>query len=213
MTRQTGTWRKLGLVLPMAVFLLSACVDGMAGGGRDAPTAVLVAGGQLTIAGPRGFCIDKSASRDSAKGTFVLLGSCASLSGSTAAARPRDLAVVTVSAYPGGGAATDFAAGFPAMAKFLSSAPGRAALSRSGKAATVQILAITSRDGVMFIHAADSAPAPGQRVEADYWRALMALKGQIVTLSVLGLKSQPLAADAKLALLQSFAAKLQAANR
>jgi predicted small secreted protein len=212
-TMETGTWRKPGLLLAMAALLLSACVDGMAGAGRDAPTAVVVAGGQLTIAGPRGFCIDKSASRDSAKGAFVLLGSCASLSGSTTAARPRDLAVVTVSAYPGGGAATDFAAGFPAMAKFLTSAPGRAALSRSGKAATVQILAITSRDGVMFIPAADSAPAPGQRVEADYWRALLALKGQIVTLSVLGLKAQPLPAEAKLALLQSFVTKLQAANR
>lgn len=217
MTTRAWAWHRPRLLTLLAGFLLTGCVGGLSNSALDAhraaPSAIQVAGGRLTIVGPRGFCVDTSASRDAASGAFVLMGSCASLSGSLTAARPRDLAVVTASAYPDGGAAAEFAASFPAMASFLTSPAGRAALSRSGKAASVQILAITSRDGVMFIHAEDRAPAPGQDVELDYWRALLALKGQIITLSVLGLKAQPLGPDAKRSLLEAFVAKVQAANR
>ena len=98
------------------------------------------------------------------------------------------------------------------MAKFLGSPAGRAALSRSGKAASLTIAEISSAGKVMYIRASDSAPAPGQEVEQEYWRALLAVRGQIVTLSVLGLKASPMSSADKRALLEQFVARVQAAN-
>ena len=123
MTTRAWTWHRLRLLTLLAGFLLSGCVAGLPNGAHhDAPSAVQVAGGQLTVVGPRGFCVDTSASRDTASGAFVLMGSCASLSGSLAAVKPSEMAVVTASAYPGGGAAAEFTASFPVMAGFLTSA-------------------------------------------------------------------------------------------
>ncbi|MFO1174793.1 MAG: hypothetical protein U1E48_06245 [Paracoccaceae bacterium] len=198
-----GRWR---LALGLAV-LLGGCVESST---ADAPKSVLVAGRMVTIAAPQGFCVDKAASRDSAKGTFVLMGSCASLTGSFTASRPRDPAILTASVYPGGGA--NFAAALPGMATFLASPAGRAALSRSGKAASVTIGAIGTEGGVMYIRASDSAPAPGQEVEPEYWRAILSVKSSIVSLSVLGLKAHPLSTEAKRALLERLVARVVAAN-
>ncbi|MBS0573340.1 MAG: hypothetical protein JSS08_08845 [Proteobacteria bacterium] len=201
-------WRQRHLAAGLALALaLGGCVDT---GSGNAPKEVLVAGRLVTIAAPQGFCIDRSASRDGAKGAFVLMGSCASLSQSFTASRPRDPAILTASVYPGG---DNFEAGLPGMAAFLASPAGRKALSRSGKAASVTIGAISTEGPVLYIRAADSAPAPGQEVEPEYWRAILTAKGQIVSLSVLGLKAHPLASGDKQALLRRFVARVQAANR
>jgi hypothetical protein len=170
-----------------------------------------VAGGAVTVGGPSGYCVDPGASREGPGGAFVLLGSCASISGSFTALSPRRPGILTASVAPGSGDET-FAAAFPSMARFLASPAGRAALSRTGKAETVEIVTITSAGDVMYVHARDAAPAPGQEVEADYWRALMAVNGQIVTLSVLGLRDRPVPPEAKLALLESFVKKVRALN-
>jgi hypothetical protein len=64
----------------------------------------------------------------------------------------------------------------------------------------------------MYIRARDGAVAPGQEVEPEYWRALMSIKGQVVTLSVLGLREKTLSPDVKLRLLKDFVARMRVAN-
>lgn len=192
---------------------LSAGGSGSARSAKSAPARMVVADGALVIAGPAGYCVDTTASHDGAGGAFVLLGSCASLSGSAASRTPANPAILTASVFAGSGDDAAFAASFPAMARFLSSDAGRAALSRSGQAQSVVIAQITSANAVMLIRASDRAPAKGQDVEAEYWRALMSVKGQIVTLSVLGLRDLPLNAEVKRQLLEAFVAKVRAANR
>jgi hypothetical protein len=195
-----------------ALLALSACVPAAPSGeraARPAPARMAVAGGAVTVGGPSGYCVDPGASREGPGGAFVLLGSCASISGSFTALRPKRPGILTASVAPGSGDET-FAAAFPSMARFLASPAGRAALSRTGKAETVEIVTITSAGDVMYVHARDGAP--GQEVEADYWRALMAVNGQIVTLSVLGLRDKPVPPEAKLALLESFVKKVRALN-
>lgn len=98
------------------------------------------------------------------------------------------------------------------MAKFLSSSVGRAALSRSGKAESVQIAQIASVRDVLYIRASDTAEARGQGVEAEYWRALMMVKGRIVTLSALGLRDLPLEPGVKRSLLEAFVARVRVVN-
>lgn len=200
--------RQGGLLAFCAAGLLVGCV--MEGGG-SAPTSVSV-GDQITVAGPSGYCVDTSASRTGDSGAFVLLGSCASISRSLMAARPKYPAILTASVSGGGPDTDTFKASFPSMAKFLSSAAGRAALSRSGKAASVNIAQIGSAGDAMTIRATDTAAAPGQNVEPEYWRALMSIKGQIVTLTVMGLKDKPLSSEVKRALLDAFIARIRAVN-
>ena len=64
----------------------------------------------------------------------------------------------------------------------------------------------------MYIRASDRAAAKGQEVETEYWRALMSLNGEIITLSVLGLRDLPMKSEVKRQLLESFVARVRAAN-
>lgn len=175
--------------------------------------SMAVADGTVTIAGPPGYCIDPSASHEAHTGSFILLGSCASLAGSADSARPKTAAILTATISPSGAGEADLSGFFPTMAKFLQSDAGRAALSRSGKAKTVKILKITSVGDVMFVSVRDTARAQGQDVEPDYWRALFALNGQMVTLSAISLKTMPLDQSAKRALLEKFVAKVKTTSK
>ncbi|MGB7268160.1 MAG: hypothetical protein WBC90_01420 [Albidovulum sp.] len=204
--------RRLVAALAGAILVVqvAACVDGQGFG--FAPTRITVAKGNVTIAGPSGYCIDTKASRVSAARAFVLLGSCASLSGTVGGQRPQSPAILTATIS---GAVPDeaaFADNLPAMRRFLSSPVGRAALSRSGQASSVSIIEIETVGNVMYIHARDTAAATGQNVEPDYWRAVTTAKGQIVTLSVLGLRDKPISSRGKRALIEQFVARLRNVN-
>jgi len=213
-TGSTG-WRDVlrGTARLLAALVL-ALAAGPLGAETAAPTSAVVADGKLTLAAPRGFCVDKGASRSGKKGSFILFGSCAALANSTSAARPKLPAILTASALPGSATPAEFAASFPSMAKFLSSDTGRAALSRSGKAKTVRIRRVIAVGDVLYLNATDTSQGEhGEQFEPDYWRALFIVKGQIVTLSVLALDDMPLTSDAKRALLEKFVAKVKSVNR
>lgn len=206
-----GAIRRLGWLAAWVMLLLSA---GMAGAQNSAPTSAVVADGELTLAAPRGFCVDKGASQAGDKGAFILFGSCASLANSTKAAQPKQPAILTASALPGTTTAEEFKASFPSMAKFLASDIGRAALSRSGKARTVKIRQVIAVRDVLYLSATDTSKGErGEHFQPDYWRALFVLKGQIVTLSVLALEEMPLDSAAQRALLEKFVAKVKSVNR
>jgi hypothetical protein len=191
--------------------LLGACVPVAETGGSAAPTrmAVSVGGAALTIAGPRGYCIVPRDSRSSDDGAFVLLGSCASIAARAGASALSDPAILTASVSTGG---AGIEAGFPRMAEFFRSEAGRRALSRSGKAESVEVLHASSRNGVFFLQVRDRSTAGDAGVGTDYWRAIMAVRGQIVTLTVLALKDQPLEAAKKRAVLEAFIARIRAEN-
>lgn len=174
--------------------------------------ALAVSGGAVTVTGPSGYCIDRSASRDGEGGTFVLFGTCAALSGSPSAGQPGKPAVLTASVAPGTVDAATFAASYPAMARFFRSDPGRAALSRAGRAATVSLAEVSSTADVLYLHLTDSAGASGQAVEPDYWRAITVLGGRMVTLSAMSLSDRPLSSAEKRQVLDAFVARMKAAN-
>jgi len=206
--------RALALGLAALAGLEGCTLDTGSPGGpqRWVPEEIKVAGGAVTVRGPTGYCVDTSASRDGQKGAFVLLGSCASLQGKSSGKRPANAAVLTAAVSSRGSDATPFRSTFQAMTGFLASKAGRTALSRNRHPDSVRILAAVADGDVLYIHATDTAPARGQRLEADYWRALMAVHGQIVTLTVLGLKDMPLGSEVKRAILKNFAAAIGARN-
>ncbi len=177
----------------------------------NAPATMSVAGGDVVVAGPDGFCVDPVASHDGVpgRGAFVLLGSCQSISGAGGAARPPIRAILTAAVSAGRAGAT-VSGNENHMIAFFRSDTGRRALSRSGKASTVRVLSISAKGGVVFVHARDTSPFPGQAVSPDYWRAVFDLNGRIVTLSVIGVPQAPFTDRTALRTLAAFVANVRA---
>ena len=191
---------------------LTACEG--AGFGLGAPrgdSRIAVAGGEVVVAGPRGYCVDKSATRDAADSAFVLMASCASVTQSERAPTPRvaGVLVASVAAPDGGAPVTESMEAFGA---FFNSDAGRAALSQTGQAETVEVLETSTAEGVFFVHARDSSDGLAEDVRDEYWRALFDVKGRLVSASVFGTEAQPFSTDAGRALLAQFVAQIRAAN-
>lgn len=130
-----------------------------------------VLSGAMQVAAPAGYCVDKQSARQQADGAVVLIGRC-----SGASQQPPALISVTIGAA---GSAGVLAGGDAALAAFFRSPNGRAALSRTGSAETVQILATANFDGAFALHIAETGLG-------DYWRAVLGVSGRLVTLSVQG---------------------------
>ncbi|TCP40610.1 hypothetical protein [Rhodovulum marinum] len=177
---------------------------------RAAPQKVTVAGDTVAIAGPRGFCIDGTATRDGVEGAFVLMASCAAISGRRNAPVPATDALLTasVAANPGpGGTPEDRAL---VLARFFASDEGRAALARDGRAASVEVVEMFDRDGLFVLRARDRSAGLGAGLRNDYWRAIFDVNGRIVTASVVGFDDRPISDKAGLAVLRDFAARIRA---
>lgn len=207
-TRGRRRWR--GALAALA--LLAAC-DGAAAPGGDAVTRLTVAGGAVTVSAPRGYCVDRAATRNGAGGDFVLFGSCAALAPGPFAPAPRPLAVLSAAVSPARTGAPPLAASFDRLGAFLASDAGRAALSRSGDARAVEVLRAFARDDAFFLLLRDTSAFAGPRVAPVYWRALTEERGHIITLSVLGLRAAPLDPDAGQRVIDAFLGRLRAANR
>ena len=206
--------------IPLAATLLgvAACLPAAEGpgarSGREGPppSRMAVAGGEIVIAGPKGFCIDRAASRDQGgqRGLSVL-SSCRVLGAPGHGPDPAAKVVLTavVAAQPGeilvGPAAPD-------LTRFFQSSRGRAALSRSGRAATVTLKETATDRDAYLMYLTDTAGFAWGRVQPDYWRALLPLGGRMVTLSVLGLPDGPIGRDEGLELLRGFIAATQNAT-
>ncbi|MGV8950033.1 MAG: hypothetical protein ACOH2M_02940 [Cypionkella sp.] len=180
----------LGLCL-----LITACEPGA---GLSPPGRVPVLGGAAQIGLPRGYCIDKSASRDDGKTAVMFLGRC-----SSAAKTQPALISITVG---GAGSAGVMTAGGPALAAFFKSPDGRRTLSRNGQAKDLQVISAAGRENLLLLHLND-API------GEYWRGITAIRGRLVTISTIGSRQQPLAPAEGRKLLDATLASMQAANR
>jgi hypothetical protein len=208
----------LGLLLLAA---LAGCRLANPGAGPASPRAaddppparMAVAQGAVVVAGPRGFCIDRAASSDRGGGAaLVVLSSCRALGAGLFAPGPAHPAVLTAAiAAPGRGGPGAVSAA--ALAAFAASAPGRRALSRAGKAETVQVLETLAGGDALLIRLSDTAPFAWGAVQPDYWRAVLAVGGRTVTVSVLALPDTPLNRDEGLRLLQDFIVALRGATQ
>ncbi|MCB2115291.1 MAG: hypothetical protein KDE00_03090 [Rhodobacteraceae bacterium] len=200
-----------GMIVLAVMAGVSACVPGgIDPTGAPATRAASVAGGAVVLAGPQGYCIDRGRIRERESTVFALFGTCAALSGAAGSGQPSRPAILTASVAPG--APDGFEASFPQLATFFRSEPGRAALSRSGKASSVVVDRISSRGSVLYLHVQDTAGMAGQSVEPDYWRAVFAVRGHMVSLSVMSLESAPVGDAEKRQILAAFVAAVQGAN-
>ncbi|MCK0143983.1 hypothetical protein [Aliiroseovarius sp. F20344] len=175
-----------------------------------------VMSGAVTIAAPEGYCVDVSSLRDQAAGAFVPFGACAALTRNPADPSPKKPAFLVSSVSPiPKGVASSVDETEPLMAQaraFLESASGRAALSRSGKADTVEVLDLKTASGVVKVLTRDSSPNRPKTLSDTTWRAFLPLGDKLVVASVTGFTDHPIDRRNGLSQLNGFVDAIAAAN-
>ena len=206
--RTSRAVRAAGAVAALA--LLAACDPAMMGAAPDRAT-VTVAGRNVAIVAPPGFCVDPASTNVSATGAFVLVSDCGLLgSGPVAEGDAEEPvgAVLTASvsaAERGPGTVAE-------VQRFAQTAQGRAVLGRSGRSDRVRIVATRTRGDVLYMLIEDRGPQPIAGIEPAFWRAFLEVQGQMTVLSVLGFEGAGVGPTEGLALIQRFADSVQAAN-
>ena len=183
---------------------------------RDLVRRRTVMSGAVTIAAPKGYCVDVSSLRDQASGAFVPLGACAALTRNAADPSPKTPAflVASVSVQPAGAvtAEGDPDAQMAQARRFLESATGRAALSRSGDADTVSVLDLKAASGVVKVLTRDSSGNRPESLSDTTWRAFLPVGDKLVVASVTGFTEHPLSPRNGLSQLNKFIAAIKKAN-
>ena len=204
-------------LLLSAALALSGCAGGGIGGsatgfGGDAARTVSVTSDRIVVAGPDGFCVDPSATRQNADTGFVLLGNCAAIANSRRADQPQLPAVLTA-AVSAPGQSGRIADNLDGLDGFFRSDEGRALLSRSGRADAVTLRDTAIMGDVFLLRADDRSAEAIEGVQSEYWRAYLDIGPRIATLSVLALEGQTLSTGQSRATLNAFVDAFQAANR
>ncbi len=157
-------WTSKALV---ATLLLAACVP--AAGNFSAPRSTAILGGTVQLGLPRGYCIDRASGREEADTAVVVMGKCR-----------QDLAeapaVLTTAIGPAGSGQV-LAGGGETLAAYFTSDAGRAALSRAGRADTVEIAQAKMVGPAFVMRIRDSA-------FGEYWRGVEDVAGRLVTITV-----------------------------
>lgn len=133
------------------------------------PRATEVLDGSVSVRPPRGYCVDPASGQEAEDTAVVMAGRCSDKV-------PVDPAIMTVSIGRSGSAAT-LAAGGAALSEYFTSAEGRVALSRSGRANDVRITKAYSKGPAFLLHVQD-------RVAGGYWRSVLGIRGRLVTVSI-----------------------------
>lgn len=204
-------WGLRGLAGALALTsLLSACFetgslsDAADRGIRHAsgPDSVQVLRRSVTVAGPAGYCVDVEATRESDIEAFVLLVRCHP----TMRPAPVLSATITSLSVP----ESDDPATLRRLAAFLNTSPGRAQLSRSGDPEDVTLESVEYRNSVIWLHITDSGNP--ESFDPTYWRAILAVNGQVVTLSVLSAQEHPVDTGTGRSILADFVRQMHRAN-
>lgn len=187
------------MIKPSLVIVLICLFAGcQPGSGIANKRQVSVLDGTVQVGLPAGYCINKSASRDSGDTAVMLLGRC-----SQSVQKQPALISIAIGQSGSGGAMT---AGGAALAQFFRSSEGRATLSRSGNPNDVKVIEAAGNDQLLRLHLDD-------RSVGAYWRAITTVRGRLVTISTVGAAKYPLSSADGRKLLDQTALAMQQANR
>ncbi|MEL6169653.1 MAG: hypothetical protein AAFR35_13255 [Pseudomonadota bacterium] len=173
---------------------------------RSVPDRITVAGDSVVVAGPPGYCVDTSLTRDRGADAFVLLGSCAALARDDGADRPDLPAILTVSISEVLESAQ--AMSLDDLEAFAVSPTGRAAFSRDGTEANVTIDTVFVEKGTLVLQVTDTGGRDTSPLGDTYWRSIFIADGRVISAAVVGHVDHPLGADAGLDTLRTFTAQL-----
>tara|TARA_R110002110_G_scaffold114251_11_gene283379 strand:- start:2119 stop:2721 length:603 start_codon:yes stop_codon:yes gene_type:complete len=196
-TKHVAVKRRRWLWPGLMGVVVAGCV---APGVNGAKTA---SAGGVSIAGPPGFCVLDQSRVWLDEAEFAALLPCES---GLSFAAPQAMLTVTVDAK---GSATDIDLTREALAAYFNGPEGRAALSRAGKAKTVNVQEVRETSGAVVVRMTDSSARwPGLG-----WRAVTAVRGRLVTLTVRGNGTKDLTLATGRRLINRFVAAMAGANR
>ena len=186
-------------------------IIGLLAGCLSSPQVTRVAGGNVAITGPTGYCIDRATASGVPNSNVVMMASCAALDQSVAAPHPSAPAVL-VASVSSPERSVPVAQSLPALKTFFRSDLGRASLSKSGRPESVRILGVSSHQDVLILHARDRSSELADSLQDEYWRALFDLDGRTISATVYATRSRPISADTGKTLLLNFVNQIRAAN-
>ncbi|MEI4232370.1 hypothetical protein [Roseovarius sp. D22-M7] len=184
--------RALALV---ACLPLAACLEPppSAPVAQEALRAVSFYGGTITVAGPRGYCIDRSSIKSDGGGRFAILASCESLTGRAGIAV--DPAMMTVAVLPRAGTIAP---------------PDAAAM--AGVLGADAVRSVEERDDITLVQVAEGGEAVLPGGDPVHWRASMVINGHMLGLAAYGPKGGAIAGPRGREVLGELAAALRAAS-
>lgn len=201
------------VLAPVLVLALAACDTGggMLSGfpGTKAPKTTRLVGGKIQVAGPAGFCVDRSSKVGGGGAGFVALGACASISNNPNDAMPPVRAILTVSATR----LSDVGLGIPAqLSDFLGRAEGRAALAQSGVADHLTLMRKETDGSAVIMQVRDVSPNRSPALNNEAWRGMFVAKGHLISLSVSALNTYPFADATGEKILRAFVDVMRQTN-
>lgn len=179
---------------------------------RSVPQAILVAG-DTVVQGPPGFCVDPRESRSDDSSAFVLMASCAAISGDVRAPAALVPAVLTISVARQGSADTPVRDQFQQLERLLVTPSGRAAMAHDGNPDSVEILETEREGAALLIHTRDSSDGRLGSARDDYWRAITDVNGRLITISALSFDARPVSSEAARETVSRTTAKIRALNK
>ncbi|GAW34569.1 hypothetical protein RA2_01619 [Roseovarius sp. A-2] len=183
---------RAGLLLAFLPLVACLEVTGESGPG-DALSAVAFYDGDVTVTGPRGYCIDRGSVKRSPGGRFALLASCESLTAQAGIAV--EPAVMTVAVLPRAGGAEQPSAA--AMAEALGPEAVRGA---------------EDGDGLALVHVARGGDKVLPGGDPSHWRASMVINGHLVGLAAYGPEGGTVAGTGGRVLLRDLAEAMRDAS-
>lgn len=189
-----STWTSRAAALWFAAGL-SACV---AGGGGTSSVQMGEGPGAIVLAAPKGYCLAEDSVERTAASEFAAFTAC----------RGAGAVLTATAGGPGSAQPVDPAE----MGNFLTSDSGRAALSRSGKAAAVAVHSVAAAGDVVLVHLTDRSTPPTAVAPGPSWRAVFVLGDRLVTLTAAPGAGTAMDAEAGRALIGRFVGAMRAAN-
>jgi hypothetical protein len=162
---------------PILALCLSGCLQL---GGGTSPVPVLreaeLAGGNVVLRPPSGYCVDAGSVVNRAQGGFALIGSCATLTGEASGVFVEP-AIITISASPigEGGVSTD--------SRDFQQALGRG-----------RILRAINREGLALLQVEGGSTVP-PKADPRHWRGLMTVGDTVLGLALYGAPDSAMVSD------------------
>lgn len=205
--RPSMPWHLLRSKL-LPVLLLAGCV-GADGGARNSSQPILA--GAMMLAPPPGYCVVSGSRLERGDTALALMGRCDSgPEGGPEGGTAIPAAILTTTIGASGSATGLGTAGLTDLANWLASPKGRSALGRQGRAGDVRLSGVTQSDGMLVMQVTDRGADPA--TDPASWRAMLPLRGRLVSLSVAGPRGTPLPPEAGRRLIGAFAAAMRKAN-
>lgn len=193
-------------VILSLILALAGCVTPDGFGDPAALRRKPVLGGAMVVASPPGYCIAPDSVLETEDNAIVLIGRCATA--------PEASPAVLTAALGGAQSGLGVAGSEAELLAFLASDEGRAALSARGRARDVSVLErVAIPDAVLVRFSDRRAQAGAERaMQPERWRAVTALRGRLVMLTVAGPADDGLEAAEGQDLLRAFLQAMRRAN-